>query len=190
VNIRANLKYLRTVLRHKWYVLRFGWGTVPLWRLITHDLSKFSRAEWSAYVTRFASGRAGKEDKHADTQAFVYAWRHHYLNNPHHWEFWMVENFMIPSEGAKLPRARWKISDSFDKVDGMATINIDYRLQVYQMPETFVREMIADWKAASKAYSGSDNVIPWYESVAHKQVMHPRTRARVEELLGYGGMGQ
>ena len=39
-----HLRYLSYVLRHKWYVLWAGlWLGVPLWRLLIHDWSKFSR---------------------------------------------------------------------------------------------------------------------------------------------------
>lgn len=53
-----HLRYLRYVLLHKWYVLRAGivvggWSLPWLWRLLVHDLSKFSRAEWTPYVVNF-----------------------------------------------------------------------------------------------------------------------------------------
>ncbi len=160
MNIRGNLKYLRVVLTHKWYVLRFGWGTVPLWRLLIHDYTKFSRAEWPAYVQRFASGRAGKEDKTQDTFAFRDAWRHHWTHNAHHWEYWR--------EGG--PGRGWTVDPP---VDG-----------AHPMPYTYIREMVADWRAASKAYSGKNDCTEWYLATRERQVMHPTTCAQVEHLLG------
>lgn len=85
-----HIKYLNYVLRHKWFVFRAGLKTgAPLWRLIIHDYSKFSRAEWTPYVNRFFSGNAGKEDKSQDPDEFHRAWTHHWHNNPHHWEYWL-----------------------------------------------------------------------------------------------------
>lgn len=89
--MKPHVKYLSYVLRHKWFVLRAGLRTgAPLWRLLIHDYSKFSRAEWTPYVNRFFAGRAGVEDKAADSAEFKAAWRHHYTHNPHHWNFWLA----------------------------------------------------------------------------------------------------
>lgn len=86
-----HFKYLSYVLRHKWFVFVAGLKTgAPLWRLIIHDYSKFSRAEWVGYVNRFYGGRAGLEDKELDPDEFHIAWTHHWHNNPHHWEHWLV----------------------------------------------------------------------------------------------------
>ena len=167
MTLRPHLRYLKTVLTHKWYVFLYGYRLgVPIWRLVIHDWTKFTRAEWPAYVERFAAGRAGKEDKDQDTTAFKEAWKHHWKTNPHHWEHWVPWN-ALTFVGAPH--------------------DTDY---CGVMPELYIREMVADWKAASKVYSGEGNCIPWYEAHAHKQIMHPSTRRRVEELLGYGGMGQ
>jgi hypothetical protein len=86
------------VLRHKWYVLRAGRRLgVPLWRLLVHDLSKFSRAEWGAYVDRYVTGRYVQSE-------WDRAWAHHCRHNPHHWQHWM---------GAKMPEhfAREMLAD-------------------------------------------------------------------------------
>lgn len=89
-----HLRYLKYICLHKWYVFRAGraLGGIPLWRLIIHDYSKFSRAEWTPYVNRFFGGRAGVEDKSLDPREFHLAWLHHLHNNPHHWEYWIVPN--------------------------------------------------------------------------------------------------
>ena len=90
--MKQHLKYLNYVLHHKWYVYRAGrqFGhAIPLWRLLIHDYSKFSRSEWTPYVNRFFSGRAGVEDKSVDPDEFHRAWTHHWHKNPHHWEYWL-----------------------------------------------------------------------------------------------------
>ena len=159
-----HLKYLRVVLTHKLYVYRAGVRLgVPRCRLIIHDASKFSRAEWTPYVNRFISGRGGTEDKDADTAAFKLAWRHHWQNNPHHWEYWRS------TSDDPAPGRGWPVGPS---INGSL-----------EMPETYVREMVADWIAASKAYTGSEDIRPWYEKTKDRQVMHPRTRSLVEELI-------
>lgn len=79
----ADLKYLWYVLRHKWFVLvagrKLGCNT---FQLILHDISKFSKDEWTPYVNRFFR-------KHDNKSQFYKALLHHYEHNPHHWQFWL-----------------------------------------------------------------------------------------------------
>src|SRR6266496_5313545 len=85
--MKKHLRYLRYVILHKWYVFRAGrkLGGIPFWRLIIHDYSKFSKAEWTPYVNKFFN----KGFKPSDPDEFSRAWNHHLHNNPHHWEFWI-----------------------------------------------------------------------------------------------------
>lgn len=79
----ADLKYFWYLVKHKWFVYRAGrrMGCDHI-QLILHDLTKFSRDEWTPYVNRFFRG---KDDK----RNFYRALMHHYENNPHHWNFWL-----------------------------------------------------------------------------------------------------
>lgn len=153
---------------HKWYVLVYGlkFG-VPFHRLIIHDWSKFTRAEWMPYVNRFMSGRAGQEDKSADDEAFHRAWDHHWQHNAHHWEYWWH-------------RAGW--TPDAHRGDATAERAPNGVGLVLEMPEAYVREMVTDWHAAGRAYGG--NIYEWYARTRDRQVMHPKTRARAEHLLG------
>jgi hypothetical protein len=82
--MKAHLQYLWYVLRHKWFVLVAGLKTgAPLWRLLIHDWSKFTPAEWTPYVNQFyAKGRK-------QPGAFEKAWMHHWHHNAHHWQHWL-----------------------------------------------------------------------------------------------------
>jgi hypothetical protein len=105
----AHLRYLRYVLRHKWYVLVAGLRTgAPLWRLLIHDWSKFTPSEWGAYVAKFYGGPMTQEriaDYHGDARDhrmragpfkeqvdadFDRAWLHHQKRNRHHWQYWVL----------------------------------------------------------------------------------------------------
>lgn len=80
-----HLRYAVYLARHKWFVLVAGLRTgAPLWRLIVHDWSKLTPAEWGGYVAAFFSGRPRSETR----DAFELAWNHHVHRNPHHWEHW------------------------------------------------------------------------------------------------------
>ncbi len=82
----AHLRYAKYVARHKWFVLVAGRRTgAPLWRLVIHDLSKLSRAEWGPYVAKFYGPNGDTPDVKI---AFKAAFEHHWTVNPHHWKHW------------------------------------------------------------------------------------------------------
>ncbi len=75
------MKMIWTVLKHKWFILISGWRLkVPMWKLLIHDLSKFSPAEFIPYA-RYHYGEP-------DLPAYARAWKHHYAHNSHHYEYW------------------------------------------------------------------------------------------------------
>jgi hypothetical protein len=142
--LRSHLRYLGYVLRHKWHVAVAGWALgVPLWRLVIHDWTKFTPAEWGPYVRRFFP--AGQP---ADPAAFDRAWEHHWTRNRHHWQYWTRNR-----PGAPVP-----------------------------MPETYAREMVADWIGAGYA-QGKPDTAAWYATNRDRKVLAPETRALVERLL-------
>jgi hypothetical protein len=83
------LRYSWTVIQHKWFVayagVRLG---VPLWQLLIHDASKFSRAEFGPYARRFARRPASSPSHVVDPQEWRDAWQHHWTHNAHHWQHW------------------------------------------------------------------------------------------------------
>lgn len=81
--VRKYLRLITAILRHKWYVFIAGRRLkVPFWRLVVHDLSKFSPAEFTQYARKFY----GNGD---DDRGFAEAWWHHYFHNDHHWEYYV-----------------------------------------------------------------------------------------------------
>jgi hypothetical protein len=204
----AHLRYLRYVLVHKWFVFMGGLRTgVPLWQLIIHDLSKFSRAEWGPYVRRFYGGRGGVEDKAADPPEFAAAWRHHYERNPHHWDHWIhdidltrnidlhlntgdyvagvgdgmgYEGYIVDSRTpAGSPPGTYRVRTATDEFWAW-----DFELLhlVLPMPDRYIREMVADWYGAGMAM-GKPDIKGWYTSGKRYRTMHPDTLARAEQLL-------
>jgi len=160
-----HLKYLKSVLRHKWYVFvacfRFG---VPIWIAILHDWDKFLPDEWFPYARYFYGTRnAVKRDKTTGTYTrvegkdlgFDYAWLLHQKRNKHHWQWWL------------LP-----------KDDGS--------MQVFQMSDLYRREMLADWFGAGRAYVKDwtlEEPLKWYEANKDKMILHPDTRTAIETDL-------
>lgn len=78
------VSFVFRIIRHKWYVLFYGLqiGGIPLWQLIMHDMSKFSRAEFGprfrTQVLKFPESR----------EEWQTALDHHWSHNPHHWNYW------------------------------------------------------------------------------------------------------
>jgi hypothetical protein len=79
-------KYLKYLLKHKWYVYRAGrkYGVGYL-QLFIHDWSKFLPSEWFPYVEYFYGTKDGWT-KHS----FQMAWNYHQKRQPHHWQYWLL----------------------------------------------------------------------------------------------------
>lgn len=153
-----HLRYLRYVLRHKWFVLlacrRLG---VPLRQAVLHDWSKFLPVEWFPYVRFFYGPRPIRRDASGYYDAasvgggFDRAWLHHQHCNAHRWQHWLLH-----------------------QDDGTA--------RALPMPERFAREMVADWIGAGRA-QGKPDTRGWYAANKDRLLLHPDTRRYVERLL-------
>lgn len=169
--MKPHLQYLRYVLLHKLYVARAGvairgWSPLWLWRLLVHDLSKFSRAEWGPYVAMFygkktstTEGKDGAIEAKNRASAFNRAWLHHQHRNSHHWQHWILRE------------------------DSGATI-------ILLAPAEDVDEMIADWIGAGTKILLRPSLkrcvaetIVWYVNNAAKIQLREVARNRVEHVL-------
>lgn len=166
-----HLKYLRYVLRHKWFVLRAGLmlkargHDIPLRNLLLHDLSKLTLHEWFPYVWTFYGPEPlqrredGGYDATAISREFDYAWLSH-QRNKHHWQAWVL----LKDDGTTKP---------------------------LEMPYIYAAEMVADWMGAGMAINGHGldqafmETVNWYEANQGKMVLHPATRRVVEGII-YG----
>ena len=171
--MKPHMQYAGYVLRHKWFVFVAGLKTkAPLWRLLIHDWSKLTPAEWTPYVRKFYGstptearlrhrfgGRPNHDANLRDWQdsidtGFDKAWLHHQHKNPHHWQHWVLRED-------------------------------DGGTKVLPMPEKFVREMVADWMGAGRAITGKWETASWYAKNRKKIVLADPTRKQVEALLGF-----
>lgn len=152
---------------------------VSLWRLIWHDASKFSAAEFVAYARHFFGGPlvAGEDDGFDD------AFHHHARHNDHHVEHW----WNSPD---------WRLSDCA-KEDSRVNAGVHAR----RMPDEAVVEMLVDWFAAEVSYKGRMPVPGhatskeqrhrwrWAESRALSTGLHPHSEAIFLALLFHVGFG-
>lgn len=154
------LKFLWSLLKHKWYFFQAGRLTgVSLWGCIIHDWSKFTLTEFPRYARRFFGS-----DK--DESEWAIAWNHHLEHNLHHPEHWST-----------VWRGRF----------GFYATNIGEKTSdniiALPMPEKYVREMVADWLAASKAYTGSWNIAKWVNENGPKKNLHSETERLIATVL-------
>jgi hypothetical protein len=141
------IKFLKSLLAHKWYVFLAGLKTgVPIWRLIVHDWQKFTHWEFGAYAQNFfpPDGLNNSEtlDALARYKVAELAPFGHFAKERFAYAWLHHENTAPHHWGYWIARS--------GKYTGPLP-----------MPETYVREMVADWMGASKAYTGSWNMDEW-----------------------------
>lgn len=153
------LKYLKYVLRHRWFVFVECCKSRIVWLGLVHDLSKFRLDELIPYARHFNGNiKKGRDStgyyKPVDTgdSAFDFAWLLHQKRNKHHWQWWILPN----------------------DEDGLVILD---------MPMKYRKEMLADWRGAGRAQGTLDNKA-WYMKNGDKMQLHPNTRRWVEEQLG------
>lgn len=80
--------HLKTICKHKFWVMYYCFKCGIPWQGIIHDLSKFSFTEFWTNVKYVIPGKS-PIDVQKENIGFSMAWQHHKGHNPHHYEFWM-----------------------------------------------------------------------------------------------------
>lgn len=152
--MRPHLRYLSYVLRHKWFVLVAGLRVgAPLWRLMIHDWSKFTPAEWGPYVASFYGPWKYNERPAEVVEAFDRAWLHHQHANPHHWQHWVLREDSGAIKLLRMPpplvhemvadwmgagraiTGRWEVSEWYVKNRNVIQLHPDTRATVEYLIE-------------------------------------------------------
>ena len=82
-NAIPTIRYCWLTTKHKVFVFRAGLKVgAPIWRLVIHDLSKYTPAEAPHYGRQFFGDKSQPDQ-------FAAAWLHHQNRNPHHLEYWI-----------------------------------------------------------------------------------------------------
>lgn len=89
-------QYLWYILKHKYYVFYYGLEFYPycsIWQLLVHDLSKFLPSEFFPYLNWFyKKEQTVPFSKFLDRKdRFNAAWLKHIHRNPHHWQYWILQ---------------------------------------------------------------------------------------------------
>lgn len=80
-------EHFKTVCKHKAVVYRECKACGIWWQGVTHDLSKFSPAEFVPSAKYFQGDKSPLEAEKAKN-GYSAAWLHHKGHNRHHWEYW------------------------------------------------------------------------------------------------------
>lgn len=80
-------KHLKTVTRHRREVRKLCFKCGLVRQGLTHDLSKFSRAEFKAGI-KYYQGNRSPQVKEREVLGYSAAWLHHKGRNKHHYEYW------------------------------------------------------------------------------------------------------
>lgn len=89
-------------MKHKWYVMLECFKVGLFWQGLTHDLSKFSKAEFGPNAAYYNKEPANSKEKEQIEEEYNYSWLHHLQKNKHHLSHRVVLN-NSQMEGLRIP---------------------------------------------------------------------------------------
>jgi hypothetical protein len=149
--LSKHLQYAGYVLRHKYFVMIECIKLGIVWRGITHDLSKLLPDEWFPYVEYFY----GDDESDDVKQAFDQAWLRHIHRNPHHWQFWLLQEdegelkrLPMPLDVLKEMLADWRGAGKAQGFDEIGTWYAKNRDRIVLAEGTRIRlhAMMESWE--------------------------------------------
>ena len=150
------IQHFKTITKHKIKVGRLCFRIGLYKQGLLHDMSKYTPSEFLTGA-KYYTGIKSPNSVERDEKGYSIAWLKHKGRNKHHWEFWVdfTRNGCSPAI----------------------------------MPKRYVLEMFCDRVGASMTYQGEkyrDSFpLAYYQRGKHTYIMHPQTRAFLEELLEY-----
>lgn len=150
------MPYFWLTVKHRWFVLLAGIR-------VGAPIWRLLIHDWTKFLPcelpHYQRQFFGKAD---DPAGFIGCWVHHQNSNPHHWEYW-------------VPRT------------GHNRCNPPYRdNEPIPMPFWAVKEMVADWVGAGRAYEKKWPDMrnwTWFEKNRHKMKLHPASWVAVNVVL-------
>ena len=156
--MNKHLKYLKYLARHKFFVMQECFKVGLWWRGIVHDISKFTPTEWFPYVETFYGEKPSPRDHSGAYDPLKIGGDFDYA--------WLSHQHNNPHHWQY-----WMLRGD----DGWT--------KTLPMPHEYRLEMLCDWRGAGRAIKGRDETKDWYAANKEKMVLHPETRAWVEEQL-------
>lgn len=130
-------------------------NTIEMNCVYMHDLSKRDKDEYCAYDDYFyCKDNISDLEKNIIQQDFNVAWLHHIHKNPHHWQYWILNND--------------------DPELGEMILSIPYE---------YIIEMICDWWSFSWKTGNLSEIFNWYNNHKDYIKMNSESRKIVEDIL-------
>lgn len=158
-SIKAHWNYFKKVINHKFWVFVYCIKiNVPLHIALWHDMSKFSPKEWFAYVHFFYNKDGSKR---------------------------YVRSGRVDENTPKEFQKAWLYHFHKNKHHWQYWINpkADRMNLAIDMPEIYIKEMIADWAGAGKSYNNRVAPIEWYAQNQYEMTLTDNTKKKLIELL-------
>lgn len=149
-------KHLRTIQHHRRLVRKHCFRLGLYRQGLTHDLSKFSPAEFFPGVHYFQGTRSPNVAEREDI-GYSAAWMHHKGRNRHHYEYWTD---YPPGGGPLMP------------------VEMPPRF----LSEMFCDRLAASKTYKKEQYTDADP-LEYYLTTKDKQMLHPKTDALLVHLL-------
>ena len=100
--VKNAIGHLRNIIVHKYWVMHFGRQMgVNIWRLLMHDISKFSPIEFFESV-KYYQGTSSPIPACKKVKGYSNAWQHHKGRNTHHYEYW-TDNYDLGMNPVPMP---------------------------------------------------------------------------------------
>ena len=152
------LAHFKTITEHRALVRKYCFRLGLYRQGLTHDLSKYSPAEFLRGAKYYQGDRSPNDAERKDTGMSL-AWLHHKGRNRHHFEYWVD----------------YRLEDGKVLFTGNP------------MPMRYIAEMFCDRIAASRIYLGEKytDAAPYgYFAYSKDEIpMHPDTKREIEEML-------
>ena len=84
-------KHFKTITWHRWLVRQGCFQVGLYWQGLIHDLSKYSKTEFSVGA-KYYQGNRSPNAAEREEKGFSEAWMHHKGRNRHHYEYWTDMN--------------------------------------------------------------------------------------------------
>ena len=148
------LLHLKNIFIHKWWVFYYCCKVGLVWRGITHDLSKFSPAEFIPNI-KYVKPGISPIDVQKQEIGYAPAWIHHKGHNSHHYEYWM---------------------DKFDDGTYSTRMPLDDAIEL-------ICDMIAANKVYNGKNATPETLLDYWNKQKNKSTMHPDTKKFVDTIF-------
>ena len=145
-----------TITHHRWLVRQGCFRVGLYWQGLTHDLSKYSPAEFRVGA-RYYQGNRSPNSAERREKGYSEAWIHHKGRNKHHFEYWTD---LSPQ-----------------------TLNYDPVVMPRKYLAEMVMDRIAACKTYQGEKYTDASALEYLLKSREKDLMHPETRKQLEYLL-------